>query len=226
MKRFLLDMVLLLLILLVMGFHFLPQLLHEVLGLGLLAGTLWHLWLNRSWFCSLRHGKWNCLRLLQVMAGLFLLISFFIAMATGIVISNHVFRDFWIGVPLHRSIFVHQLHIASAYGMLILMGMHIGANWRALWQRLQKLPGMCALQRHSSLRFWLLVLVGWSGVLLSRLDHVGDRLFMKHIFGTLTMKLPAGVYYILLLCFMGLYAMGVYYLQKYWQNKNREEDNR
>ena len=221
MKRFLFDMVLLLLVLLVMGFHFLPQVWHEVLGIGLLAGTLWHLGLNRRWFGSLLRGKWNRLRLLQVTAGLLLTVSFFVVMATGLIISNHVLRDFWTGVPLHRSIFVHQLHIASAYGMLILTGIHIGANWRILWQRLQKLPGMAFLQRHPSVRFWLLVLIGWSGVLLSRLDHVGDRLFMKHIFGTLTMKLPAGVYYGLLLCFMGLYAIGFYYLQKHWQNKNR-----
>lgn len=221
MKRFLLDMVLLLLVLLVMGFHFLPQFWHEALGLGLLAGTLWHLWLNRHWFGSLGRGKWNSLRLLQVMAGLLLAISFFIVMATGIIISNHVFRELWTEAALHRSIFVHQLHIASAYMMLILTGIHIGANWRILWLRLQKLPGMAVLQRHPSVRFWLLVLVGWSGVLLSRLDHVGDRLLMKHIFGTITMKLPAGVYYVLLLCLMGLYAMGFYYLQNYWQDKNR-----
>ena len=43
MRRFALDMIILLLLLLVMGFHFLPHVLHEVLGLVLLGGTILHL---------------------------------------------------------------------------------------------------------------------------------------------------------------------------------------
>ena len=223
MKRFLLDMVLLVLILLDMGFHFLPQLWHEILGLVLLAGVLWHLGLNRRWFSSLGRGRWNQLRMLQTGLGLLLLLCFLTAMVTGIIISNHVFRDFWTGAALHRSIFVHQLHIASAYLMVIFCGMHLGMHWQGLWQRLRRLPLIGRLEAHPALRFWVLVLIGWAGVLLSRLDHVGDRLVLKHIFGTAAARLPGGVYYLLLLCLAGLYAIAFYYMQRHLQRRAAEK---
>lgn len=213
MKRFILDIAMLIVILLTMGFHFLPQLWHEILGLVLLAGVLWHLGLNRRWFSSMMRGKWSRLRLLQTGLGVLLVVCFLLVMVTGVIISNHVFRELWTGAALHRSIFIHQLHIASAYAMVILGGMHLGMHWTALWQRFRKLP-LGWLETAPSLRFWLLVVIGWAGVLASRLDHVGDRLLMKHIFGTAASRLPGGVYYLLLLCLMGLYAIAFYYAQQ------------
>lgn len=76
MKRFILDMTLLGLILLVMGFHLLPGLAHEIGGLILLAGAGWHLTLNRRWFGSLFRERWSGLRLMQTALGLLLVIAF------------------------------------------------------------------------------------------------------------------------------------------------------
>lgn len=219
MKRFVLNICLLVLILLAMGFHFLPQLVHEILGLVLLAGTCWHLALNRRWFVSLLQGTWHRLRCLQTLLGVSIVVAFVTSLVTGIIISNHVFRELWVGVPLHRSIFVHQLHIASSYAMVILCGMHIGMHWYSLWNRLRKLPVISPLAVRPGLCSWLLVLIGWTGCVLARLDHVGDRLLMKHIFGTLAAQLPTGAYHVMLLCMMGIYAIGFFYLQKYLQRK-------
>ena len=219
MKRFILDIAMLAVLLLAMGFHFLPQLWHEVLGLVLLAGVAWHLGLNFRWFTSMMRGKWGKLRLAQTGLGILLVLCFLTVMVTGIIISNHVFRELWTGVPLHRSIFIHQMHLASAYAMVILGGMHMGMHWQALWQRIKKLPLLGSLAVHPALRFWMVVCIGWAGVLISRLDHVGDRLLMKHIFGTMASQLPGGVYYLLMLCLMGLYAAGFYYFQRYMQKR-------
>ncbi len=222
MKRFILDILLLVLILLVMGFHFLPKLVHEVGGLMLLAGVIWHLVWNRRWFASFMRGRWGNLRILQSILGLLLIIAFFATIVTGIIISNHVFREFWVGVPLHRSVFVHQLHVSSSYFMVILGGMHIGMHWTGLWQRLKKLTVLGLMEQHPALRFWSLVLIGWAGCAMSRLDQIGDRLLLKHILGTIAAKLPAGIYFLLMLCLMGLYAIAFYYLQRYFIRKNQK----
>ena len=103
--------------------------------------------------------------------------------------------------------------------MVILGGMHLGMHWLGLWQHIRKLPLLGRMEQHPSLRFWMLVFIGWAGVLLSRLDHVGDRLLLKHIFGTMAARLPGGIYYLLLLCMMGLYAMAFYYLQRWLQRQ-------
>lgn len=97
--------------------------------------------------------------------------------------------------------------------------MHIGMHWYSLWNRLRKLPVISPLAVRPGLCSWLLVLIGWTGCVLARLDHVGDRLLMKHIFGTLAAQLPTGAYHVMLLCMMGIYAIGFFYLQKYLQRK-------
>lgn len=220
MKRFFLDIGVLILLLLVMGFHFLPQILHEAGGLILMAAVVLHLVLNRAWFGMLLHGKWSSLRILQTIAALLLSAVFLIAIVTGIVISNHVFRELWMDGSLHRSVFVHQLHIASAYMMIILGGMHIGMHGKVLWDRLKKIfPALDIIEAHSHLQSWGLILVFWAGCAFSHLDQVGDRLLMTHIFGSMASRLPAAVYFLLLLCLMGAYGILFYYVQRYLQQR-------
>lgn len=222
MKRFVLDMTLLGLIMLVMGFHLLPGLPHEAGGLILLAGVGCHLLLNRRWFGSFWQGRWSGLRLMQTAIGLLLVIAFFSAAVTGCIISARLFRELWIGVPLHRSTFIHGLHTASAYLMAILGGMHLGMHWPGLWPRLRRLPGLGSLDRYPALRLAALALISWTGWRMWQLDRVGDRLLLKHLFGTVASRLPAGMYYLMLLGLMGLFGIVAYYLQQYFLRQGRK----
>lgn len=222
MKRFILDMALLGLILLVMGFHLLPGLAHEIGGLILLAGAGCHLTLNRRWFGSFFRGSWSGLRLMQTALGLLLTASFFTAVSTGCIISARLFRELWLDVPLHRSTFIHGLHTASAYLMAILGGMHLGMHWPGLWPGIRKFPGAAAFDRYPALRIFALALIGWAGWTMWQLDQVGDRLLMKHIFGTMAARLPAGTYYLMLLGLMGLFGIIAYYLQQYFIRRGRK----
>ncbi len=219
MKRFTLDMMMLVLFLIVMGFRLLAQVWHEVFGVVLLVAAVLHLFWNRRWFLGLVRGRWGRLRGVQTLLGVLLIVSAALALGTGVLISNHVFKDVVIDLPLHRSIFVHQLHIASACAMLIFLGMHLGMHWAGLWQRIRKVPFLGALDVHPTIRFWLLVLIGWAGCAYSRLDHIGDRLAMVHIFSAPAARLPVAAGYVLLLCALGLYAIAFYYLQKWLARK-------
>ncbi len=214
MKRFRLDLLLAVLFLLVMGFRVLTPLLHEVLGIVLLAGLALHLWWNRAWFAALGRGKWRRLRVVQAMLVVLLLVSTLTALGTGLIISNHVLRAFWAGSALHSSILVHQLHVASAYFMAIFLGMHIGMYWAGLWARLKTWPVLRTVEAHPSLRFWVLVLIGWAGCAYARLDHFGDRMLMRHVFQTPAGSLPGAAVYLFILCLLGLYAIAFYYLQR------------
>ena len=92
MKRFRLDLLLALLFVLVMGFRMLPPMLHEVLGLVMLAGLCIHLVWNARWFSALGRGGWRRLRVVQTLLNVLLLASTATALTTGIIISNHVLR--------------------------------------------------------------------------------------------------------------------------------------
>ena len=214
MKRFRLDLLLALLFVLVMGFRMLPPMLHEVLGLVMLAGLCIHLVWNARWFSALGRGGWRRLRVVQTLLNVLLLASTATALTTGIIISNHVLRALWIGVPLHSSIFVHQLHVASACCMLVFLGMHVGMHWVGLWARMKAWPLLRTVDAHPTLRFSLLVLMGWAGCAYARLDHFGDRMMMRHVFRTPAGDLPVAAAYLMLVCLIGLYAIAFFYLQK------------
>jgi len=48
-----------LLFLSVMSFHYIPKLLHEVIGLLWLMAVMVHIGQNRGWFKTLGKGRWN-----------------------------------------------------------------------------------------------------------------------------------------------------------------------
>ncbi|MBR2215916.1 MAG: DUF4405 domain-containing protein [Selenomonadaceae bacterium] len=206
MKRIALDSALLALFLLTMSFQFLPQILHEVLGLALLFTVFWHLLANRAWFTSFFRGKWGLTRLLAATVNVLLLVGMLTVAVTGCFISNYLFRD-WFGMELQRSILVHQLHVSLPYLLLIFLGFHVGSHWSGLWRRFVKWRHWeaASLSYRVTCRYvpWLMVGLGLYGSFLNR---VGDRLLMKHIFATEAVQKPFIVYLALLVGIMGLYA--------------------
>lgn len=221
MQKFALDLLLLVLLLLVMGFHFLPHVLHEVLGLVLLGGVLRHLLQSRRWFAALCRGSCGKERLLQAVLLWFLIAAFFTAVVTGMIISDHVFRALWQGVELHRSIPVHKLHIASAYLTVMLLGMHVGMHWQGLWQHLRKIPLLSRIEDRPGLRLSLLACICCAGGAFLWLDQVGERLLLRHIFGTAASRLPAPVYFLLVLGLIGLCALIFHCARRFLQGRDK-----
>lgn len=86
----------------------------------------------------------------------------------------------------------------------------------------QAAPRAGSLDRYFPLRLAALVLISWTGWRMWQLDRVGDRLLMKHIFGTMAARLPAGMYYLMLLSLMGLFGIIAYYLQQYFIRQGRK----
>ena len=89
MKRIFLDMLLLAVFLLTMSFQFLPQILHEGLGILMLALTILHLIWNRQWFRVLIKGKWNVRRAASFFVIFLLTAALLLTIVTGMMISNH-----------------------------------------------------------------------------------------------------------------------------------------
>ncbi len=185
----------------IMCFHYVPKVLHEVLGILWLLLVLIHIGQNRQWFASLKRGRWPILRLIGTVIDILLLVVLLVMVGAGSGISNHLFKEI-MPLDIQRSILIHQLHVSLPYALLILMGLHWGLHfkgWRARWH----LPWPAFLP----LKVVLAILVITGGIYGSFLDHVGDRLLMKHIFATPATGEPAVVYVGLLLAIMGLYII-------------------
>ena len=216
MKRFWLNIILLVLTLFCMSFHVFNLRLHEVFGTLLLVGALWHIWQNRRFFGGIVKGKWNLQRINLSLTGALMLASFLVANVTGILISQFVFADVVSPLEMQFNMTIHELHHLAAYLMLIFTGVHLGIHWGSMWQRLKKaVPLFAVFDNYPRLVFWFVVVVGWVGVFASRINHVGDRLLMRHVFGTIAMDLPGVVNILLVLSIVGMYAGLAYFAQNY-----------
>ena len=199
MKNILVDAILFVLFVAEMSFYHLPKVLHEILGVAMAAAIVVHVVINRRRFASLLK-NFTPRKFVNTATNFALTICAATTLITGVVMSNYLFADF-VSFELRRNMTIHQLHVATPYLLLILIGVHIGLHWRELRQRILNLFGLAEIFRtkiiaHYALRIThcLLAVVGAAGLYLNR---VGDRLLMKHIFGTPATELPAVIFALL-----------------------------
>lgn len=196
MRNFVLDAILIVMFVAEMSFHFLPKILHEIIGVAMAAAIFIHVFINRRRFIFLLK-KVTVRKILSALVNFALGICAAIIFATGVCMSNYLFIDV-ISFELRRNMTLHQLHVATPYALLILIGVHIGLHWREFWQRFLKLVGAEELYLRRRIIFKaaavILSAVGLWGFYMNR---VGDRILMKHIFATPATELPAAIFILL-----------------------------
>jgi hypothetical protein len=185
----------------IMCFHYVPKVLHEVLGILWLLLVLIHIGQNRQWFASLKRGRWTMLRIIGTVVDMLLLVVLLVMVGAGSGISNHLFKDI-MPMDIQRSILIHQLHVSLPYALLILMGLHWGLHFKG-WRERWHLPWPAS----KCVKAVLALLVTAGGIYGSILDRVVDRLLMKHIFATPATGEPVIVYVGLLLAIWGMYLI-------------------
>lgn len=196
-----------LLLLLVMSFHYIPKLLHEVLGIACLVLAVVHVYQNRRWFKSLGRGRWDFLRALGTVTSLLLTALMLAAVIAGLGISNYLLKDI-MPLEIQRSIAIHQYHVSLPYALLILCGLHWGLHWRGWLAQWKKLVPLSLAPNTSRIAAAVLGLsVAALGIYGSFLNRVGDRLLMKHIFATEAANQPGEIYALLLMGLLGLYVV-------------------
>ena len=207
MKRNVLDAALLVVLLLLMSFSFISKALHEALGIAMGALVLLHLAWNSGWLSSLPRGRWSIGRGIPAVVNLALAVCFLLALVSGLAIANQLFHGVF-GMAWQRSIIAHQVHVASSYGLLILTGLHLGLHISGLWRRFALWADLDTSSRRVRIGLNLAaILTAAIGVYGSFLHRLGDRLLMKHIFGTAATKLPFAAFLVVLLGIVGLYAV-------------------
>ena len=225
MKRIVWDILMLAVFLAVMSFHFLPKMLHEVLGVALPLLAVMHLIWNRRWFAALLQGKWGARRLLSGAINFLLMASLLAILVTGVCISNHLFKGI-VPLDLARNITIHQIHVSMPFLMLILIGLHLGLHWRAWWQWLKNACGW----QGNTIAYRLLtkgtaLAICGLGIYGSFQNRVGDHILLKHIFASPATSEPGGIYVLLLLSILGMYAV-LFCIWQGWaeHKKNRTEE--
>ena len=220
MKRNVLDAALLVVLLLLMSFSFISKALHEALGIAMGALVLLHLAWNSGWLSSLPRGRWSIGRAIPAIVNLALAVCFLLSLISGLAIANQLFHGVF-GMAWQRSIVAHQVHVTSSYGLLILTGLHLGLHISGLWRRFALWTKLDTSSRRVRIGLHLAaILTAAVGVYGSFLHRLGDRLLMKHIFGTAATKLSFAAFLVVLLGIVGLYAIIGHLIGRTAKNQN------
>lgn len=207
MNRKILDATIFILFLLVMSFHFLPRILHEIFGIILAATVMIHFFVNRRQFFYSLQTKKSARKIFSILIIFFMTITFLTILVTGIFTSNYVFCDV-IPLEFRRNFFVHQLHVSLPYVFIIFLGCHIGLHWRELIKI-----------KNSLLQKIFIVGIICTGIYGSFLNRVGDRILMKHIFATPATELSWGEFLILFVASVGIYSVIIFLLDEFFKNR-------
>ena len=214
MKKYFLDATLLTAFLLVMSFHFLPRILHEVLGVVMFAAVILHFVLNRRWFFNFYRGKLSARKIFSTLINFSMLATFAVIFVSGVCMSNYIFNDF-VSLELRRNFTLHQLHVSLPYILMILIGLHIGLHWREIWNRFLNFmkwqKNSLRLKVGCYISIFATICLGIYGAFLNR---VGDRILMKHIFATPATELSFAEFAILFLATMSIYSIAIYFIDK------------
>lgn len=190
-----------------MDYTHLPRAMHEVVGLGVLLLIGVHLYQNRAWFAGLARGRWTRLRVTMTVIDLLLLVGFLVVIVSGAALSRVVFAGVW-SEAVRRSVLFHQLHIGLSWGLLILVGLHIGLHGRALWQSLLRALSIDAGSRRAVCASLVLqVFFAALGIYASFAHRVGDHLLLQRVHNAPAMSGGAAYALMLLLTIAGLYAV-------------------
>lgn len=113
--------------------------LHEWLGIILIVALLAHLLLSWTWIVAVLHRFFASLTPLvriNAVLNLLLFIISVVVLATGLMISVVALPFF--GVHPFPTVFLRLLHLVSADMLLIVVGLHLGLNWKWIMAALRK----------------------------------------------------------------------------------------
>lgn len=111
-KRWIIDALMTLLLLLLMGYSLIGEVIHEWLGIAMLALLIIHHAMNLAWYRSLGKGRFSAYRCVQATLNGLLLLAAAGATLSGIVLSRYAL-DF---LPLHSGEELAQtIHLPCSY---------------------------------------------------------------------------------------------------------------
>ena len=137
--KFLLDTALTCLTLALLSVVLTGVALHEWLGIVLIVALLAHLLLSWAWIvAAVRRFFASLAPLVRINAvlNLLLFIISVVVLASGLMISVVALPFF--GVHPFPTVFLRLLHLVSADVLLIVVGMHLGLNWKWIVAALRK----------------------------------------------------------------------------------------
>ena len=128
------DILLTLLLLFLMSYELLGSTAHEIVGTVMFLLFVIHHMLNINWLKHLTKGRQTKIRIFQNILVFLVLVSFVGSVASGVVVSRHVFTFLNIK-PTFTAIRIHML---SAYWGFVFMSLHLGFHFNTILIMIKK----------------------------------------------------------------------------------------
>lgn len=116
-------------LLLLMPYSMISETAHEWIGMIMFFLFLVHHILNRRWLTAITKGKYRLFRIIQTVIAFVMFVLMIGSMVSGILLSNHIFKDIYI---VGTSMRARQVHMFCAYWGFTVMSVHLGIHWNAL----------------------------------------------------------------------------------------------
>ena len=144
------DVAMIVLFLLLMGYHLFQNVQHEWFGASVFALFLLHNALNWRWYKNLFKGKYTAVRTFQTVVNFLLWITMLLNIARAVMLSRDVFRF----LGLSNGSVGRKMHLAATIWSFLLISIHFGMHF-------QMFIGMAKKAFHPSEKFsiaikWLL----------------------------------------------------------------------
>ena len=133
------DLLMTLVLLFLMGYQLWGETAHDWAGAGMLVLFLVHHLLNHGWYRNLFRRKYTVMRVLISAVDLALLAVMICLMASGIIMSRHVFAF----LPINGGMGTARLvHMAACYWGFVLTALHLGLHWGMMMARVRQILGV------------------------------------------------------------------------------------
>jgi len=127
-KKIIVDVLLFILMIIEYSRLYLNSTVHEIIGMILIILIIFHIYLNRNYFKSIKKGKYNFKRSFKLLINIAFLIVFLLTCIFGILSSQ------FLSIGSLTAIYLHKIF---AYLSVILLGLHLSFN---INQLLAKIP--------------------------------------------------------------------------------------
>ena len=214
------DLLMTLALLFLMGYQIWGETAHEWAGAIMLVLFLTHHVLNAAWYRNLFRGKYTGIRILTSAVDLVLLAVMGCLMASGIIMSRHVFAFLPISGGMGKA---RLVHMAACYWGFVLMAFHLGLHWGMMLARVRQMSGM---NRSSGIRRTVLriagVLTAGYGLFALVTRYLASYMFLRTQFVFLDYSESPISFYIDYLAMMGLFIWIAHYLSVILQRAGRK----
>lgn len=212
-----LDCLMVLLLPLLMAYSLMGEAAHEWLGTAMFLLFLGHHGLNWRWYPALLKGRWTADRVFQTVVSALLLLAMLGLMASGVMLSRHVFSF----LPRRGGQeFARTLHMLSSYWGFCLMGLHLGLHWRMVmgW------AGQRATVRPALLSAAGLLAAGY-GVYAFFKREVWLYLFLRSHFVFFDFSEPLAMYLLDYIAMLAAFVWLGHYVVRLLQRAGRKADH-